>query len=125
MEGRMSNDTDKLAEALKQQIEKFRQTFKLPDMDTSALIENQRKTIDAMSRAAQLSNQTATEISQRQLEIPRSTAEHVATMVPQRKALQDPQLTNAHPAEISNQHCLSATFATSLSVTSPLSRPYI
>ena len=78
-------DADKVAQAWKEQIEKLSQTFKLPEVDVPALIEKQRKTIDAISKAAQLSNEAAMEVSHRQLEILRSTSEHVATMVREMK----------------------------------------
>jgi phasin family protein len=81
----MTTDADKVAQAWKEQIEKLSQTFKLPDLDVAALIQNQRHTIDAMSKAAQLSNEAATEVSRRQLEILRSTSEQVAAMVREMK----------------------------------------
>jgi len=77
----MSYDAEKLAQAFKEQMEKLSQSFKLPDLDVPALVESQRKTIEAMSRAAQLSNETATEFSQRQLEIMRAGSEHLASML--------------------------------------------
>ena len=52
-----------------------------PDIDIPALAERQRKTIDAMSRAVQLSKETAAEVSKRQLEIMRAGAEHLASML--------------------------------------------
>ena len=78
-------DADKVAQAWKEQIEKLSQTFKLPEVDVPALIEKQRKTIDAISKAAQLSNEAAMEVSHRQLEILRSTSEQVAAMVREMK----------------------------------------
>lgn len=78
----MSNDTDKMAVVLKEQIEKFRKIFKLPDIGTAALME------------AQLSIQTAAEISQRQLEILRATAEHLASM------LQDTKLSTTQQRDL-------------------------
>ena len=77
----MTTEADKVAQALKEQIEKLSQTFKLPAVDVAALLEKQRKAIDAISRANQLSNETTAEVSQRQLEILRSTSEHVVSMV--------------------------------------------
>lgn len=79
-------DADKVAQAWKEQIEKLSQTFKLPEVDVPALIEKQRKTIDAISKAAQLSNEAAMEVSHRQLEILRSTSEQVAAMVAREEA---------------------------------------
>jgi phasin family protein len=81
MEMTMSYDAEKLAQAFKEQMEKLAQSFKLPDLDVPVLVESQRKTIEAMSRAAQLSNETATEFSQRQLEIMRAGSEHLASML--------------------------------------------
>ena len=81
MEMTMSYDAEKLAQAFKEQMEKLAQSFKLPDLDVPVLVESQRKTIEAMSRAAQLSNETATEFSRRQLEIMRAGSEHLASML--------------------------------------------
>jgi len=77
----MTTDADKIAQTLKEQIEKLSQTFKLPAIDVPALIEKQRQAIDAISKAAQLSNEAAADVSRRQLEILRSASEQVASMV--------------------------------------------
>jgi phasin family protein len=81
MEMTMSHDAEKFAQAFKEQMEKLALTLKLPDLDVPALVESQRKTIEAISRAAQLSNETATEFSRRQLEIMRAGSEHLASML--------------------------------------------
>ncbi len=87
----MDGDTEKFAENLKEQIEQLRHAFKLPDIDTSALIATQRKTIDAITRATQMSSHAAAEISQRQRDILRATSEHVASMVRDMKLSADQQ----------------------------------
>ena len=77
----MTSDIDKATEVMKEQIARRMQNFKLPDIDISALVDRQRRNIEAISRAAQLTNETATEVSQRQLEIFRATSEHLAVML--------------------------------------------
>jgi len=77
----MTTDADKIAQTWKEQIEKLQETFKLPNIDVSALVDKQRQAVDAMSKAAQLSSEAAADVSRRQLEIFKSTSEHVAAMV--------------------------------------------
>ncbi len=45
----MTKEIDAAAEAMKEQISKMMQSFKLPDVDMTALVEGQRKNIDAMA----------------------------------------------------------------------------
>ena len=45
----MTDEIDAAAEAMKEQISKMMQNFKLPDVDMTALVEGQRKNIDAMA----------------------------------------------------------------------------
>ena len=77
----MVAEMDKAAEAMREQIASMMKSFNLPDVDISALIETQRRNIDAMSKAAQLTNETATEVSHRQLEMFRTASEQVAGML--------------------------------------------
>lgn len=77
----MVGDAERLAFTFRERIEKLAETINLPDIDIPALAERQRKTIDAMSRAAQMSKETAAEVSKRQLEIMRAGAEHLASML--------------------------------------------
>jgi len=77
----MTSEIDKATEAMKEQIAKMMQNFKLPDVDVSALVDDQRRNIEAMSKAAQLTNEAAAEVSRRQLEIFRATSEYLAAML--------------------------------------------
>jgi phasin family protein len=77
----MTSEIDQATEAMKEQIARMMQNFKLPDVDISALVDNQRRNIEAMSKAAKLTNEAATEVSQKQLEIFRSTSENLAAML--------------------------------------------
>jgi len=45
----MTCEIDKATEAMKEQIAKMMQGFKLPDVDISTLVDNQRRNIEAMS----------------------------------------------------------------------------
>ncbi len=80
----MTKEIDAAAEAMKEQISKMMKNFKLPDVDMTALVEGQRKNIDAMARVAQLTTEGATAISQRQLEIFRVTSENLSIGKPVR-----------------------------------------
>ena len=63
----------------------------------AALVEGQRKNIDAMARVAQLTTEGATAISQRQLEIFRATSERLSSM------FRDINLTSAERSEIAKK----------------------
>ena len=76
----MPTETDKATEAMREQIAQVMKMFNLPDVDLSTLIENQRRNIDAMSKAAQLTTQTATEVSHKQLEMFKAASEQLAAM---------------------------------------------
>lgn len=80
MELEMTEEIDAVTASMKEQISKMMQSFKLPDVDMAALVEGQRKNIDAMARVAQLTTEGATAISQRQLEIFRATSERLSSM---------------------------------------------
>ena len=93
----MTKEIDAAAEAMKEQISKMMQSFKLPDVDMTALVEGQRKNIDAMAKVAQLTTDRATAISQRQLEIFRVTSENLSEM------FRDMKLTGAERGEIAKK----------------------
>jgi len=93
----MTKEIDAVAEAMKEQISKMMQSFKLPDVDMTALVEGQRKNIDAMAKVAQLTTDRATAISQRQLEIFRVTSENLSEM------FRDMKLTGAERGEIAKK----------------------
>ena len=75
----MTETMTKAADAIREQFESMVKNLNLPTWDLSALIEGQRRNIDAMSKAAQLTNEAATEISHRQLEIFRVASEQLAS----------------------------------------------
>jgi phasin family protein len=77
----MTSEIDDATAAMKEQIARMMRSFRLPDVDISALVENQRRNIEAMSKAAQLNNEAATEVSRRQLEIFRASSEQLAAML--------------------------------------------
>jgi len=74
----MTETMTKAADAIREQFESMVKSLNLPTLDLSALIEGQKRNIDAMSKAAQLTNEAATEISHRQLEIFRTASEQLA-----------------------------------------------
>jgi phasin family protein len=72
-------------EAMREQITRMMKIFNLPDVDLASLVENQRRNIDAMSKAAQLTNEAATQVSHRQLEIFKAASEQLADMFKEMK----------------------------------------
>jgi phasin family protein len=97
VEPEMTKEIDATTEAMKEQISKMMQSVKLPDVDMTALVESQRKNIDAMARVAQLTTEGATAISQRQLEIFRVTSENLSQI------FRDMKLTSAERSEIAKK----------------------
>lgn len=93
----MTEEINATTEAMKEQISKMMQGFKFPDVDMTALVEGQRKNIDAMAKVAQLTTEGATAMSQRQLEIFRATSEHLSSM------FRDMKLTSAERSEIAKK----------------------
>jgi hypothetical protein len=73
----MSQDIEAATKAMKEQFAKLTENLKVPGVNIDALIESQRKNIEAMSKAAQLTAEGAAAISHRQLEILRVTNEQV------------------------------------------------
>jgi hypothetical protein len=93
----MVSEIDEAVEAMREQIGTMMKNFNLPDIDISGMIETQRRNIDAMSKAAQLTNEAATELSHRQLEFFRTVSEQVAAM------LSDLKLSNERRRDIATK----------------------
>ena len=89
----MTHDIDAATKAMKEQFAKLMEGMKIPGVDIDSLIESQRKNIEAMSKAAQLTTDSAAAISQRQLEILKVTREQMSA------ALQDMKLTGEQQGE--------------------------
>lgn len=89
----MTQDIDAATRLMKEQFAKMMEGVKVPGVDMDALIESQRKNIEAMSKAAQLTADGAAAISQRQLEILKATREQMNA------ALQDMKLTGEQQGE--------------------------
>jgi len=89
----MTQDIDAATRLMKDQFAKMMEGVKVPGVDMDALIESQRKNIEAMSKAAQLTADGAAAISQRQLEILKATREQMNA------ALQDMKLTGEQQGE--------------------------
>ena len=77
----MTQDIEAVTKAMKEQFAKLTENLKGPGVNIDALIESQRKNIEAMSEAAQLTAEGAAAISRRQLEILRVTNEQVRTAI--------------------------------------------
>ena len=102
----MTEDVDTATKAMKAQLTKLMESFKIPGVDVDGLVESQRKNIEAMSKAAQLTAEGAAAISQRQLEILRTTSEHLTT------ALQDMKLSSQQQGEFARKAFESALAST-------------
>jgi len=76
----MAKDTETALQAMREQTAKMMENFKLPGVDVQALIEDQRKNIDAVAKAMRIASEGATAVSQRQLEIFQSTSEQLSAM---------------------------------------------
>jgi len=85
----MTETMTKAADAIREQFESMVKSLNLPTVDLSALIEGQKRNIDAMSKAAQLTNEAATEISHQQLEIFRTASEQLAATLKDLKLSDD------------------------------------
>jgi phasin family protein len=99
-------DIDAATKAMKEQLEKLMEGFKIPNVDVDALVESQRKNIEAMTKAAQLSAEGAAAVSQRQLEILRGTSEQLTA------ALRDMKLSGQQQGEFAKQAFESALAST-------------
>ena len=53
----MTTSMDQAAEAIREQITSMMKSFNLPNVDMPAFIESQKRNIDAMSKAAQMTNE--------------------------------------------------------------------
>jgi phasin family protein len=65
-------------------VERFTQMMErlqIPGVDVRALIENQRKNLDALTKATQVATEGATAVSQRQAEILQGAIEQASSMV--------------------------------------------
>jgi phasin family protein len=102
----MTEEVEAITKAMKAQLAKLMEGFKVPGVDVDALIESQRKNIEAMSKAAQLTAEGTAAISQRQLEILRTTSEHLTA------ALQDMKLSSHQQGEFARKAFESALAST-------------
>lgn len=93
----MTQEIDAATKAMKEQFAKLTESLQVPGMDIDALIESQRKNIEAMSKAAQLTSEGATAISQRQLEILRVTREQLSA------AMRDMKLSSEQQGEFARK----------------------
>ena len=85
----MTDAMTKAADAIREQIEAMVKGFNLPNMDLATMIEGQKRSIDALSKAAQLTNEAATDFSHRQLEIFRTASEQLAATLKDLKLSDD------------------------------------
>jgi phasin family protein len=81
----MNQEIEAATKAMKEQLAKLAESFKIPGVDTDALMESQRKNIEAISKAGQLTAEGAAAISRRQLEFLSATSEQIATALREMK----------------------------------------
>jgi len=93
----MTEEIDAATKAMQAQFAKLMESFKIPGVDVEALIASQRRNIEAISRATQLTTEGAAAISQRQLEILRATSAQLTT------ALRDMKLSSPQQGEFARK----------------------
>jgi phasin family protein len=76
----MVKQTEEAFQTMREQTAKMMENFKVPGVDIQAVIEDQRKNIDAMTKAMRIASEGAAAVSQRQLEIFQTTAEQLSAM---------------------------------------------
>ncbi len=79
---------------------KFSEQFKVPAVDTEALLDSQRKNIEAFSAANRIAFEGAQAVTQRQVEIMRQAMEESAEVVKQMTASGKPEDKLAEQAEL-------------------------
>ncbi len=77
----MVEDPKPTAAPVTEQFTQMMERFQIPGVDVRALIENQRKDLDALARATQVATEGATSVSRRQAEILRGAIEQASSMV--------------------------------------------
>ena len=77
--------------------------FKVPDVDTEALLDSQRKNIEAFSAANRIALEGAQAVTQRQVEILRQVMEESAALVKQMTSAGKPEDKMAEQAELLKQ----------------------
>ncbi|MBR0825602.1 TIGR01841 family phasin [Bradyrhizobium manausense] len=93
----MTEQIEAATKAMKEQLAKLAETFKIPGVNIDTLMESHRKNVEAMSKASQLTAEGAAAISQRQLEILRATSEQLTT------ALRDMKLSSQQQGEFARK----------------------
>jgi phasin family protein len=76
----MAKDTESALQTVREQTVKMMENFKIPGVDIQALVDDQRKNIDAMTKAVRIASEGAAAVSQRQLEIFQTTSEQLSAM---------------------------------------------
>jgi phasin family protein len=82
---------------------KFTEQFKVPAVDTEALLDSQRKNIEAFNAANRIAFEGAQAVTQRQVEILRQVMEESAAVVKQFTAAGKPEDKLAEQAELLKQ----------------------
>lgn len=93
----MSQEIEAATKAMQEQLTKLTESFKIPSADIDAMMESQRKNIEAMAKAAQLTAEGVAAVSQRQLEIFRATSEQLAA------ALRDMKLSGEQQRDLARK----------------------
>ncbi len=82
---------------------KFAEQFKVPAVDTEALLDSQRKNIEAVSAANRIAFEGAQALTQRQVELMRKLMEESAAVVQQLTAAGKPEDKLAEQADLLKQ----------------------
>jgi phasin family protein len=96
-------------ESVAGQISKMMESFKLPGVDMTALVESQKKNIAALTQATQIATEGATAVSRRQAEIVQDAIKQAAAMMGNLNLSGSPEDVLAKRAEL-----VRATFESAL-----------
>ncbi len=77
----MAEDSKLTGTPVVEQFTQMMERFQIPGVDVRALVENQRKNLDALAKATQVATEGATAVSQRQAEILQGAIEQASSMV--------------------------------------------
>lgn len=83
-----------------EQFTQMMERFQIPGVDVRALIENQKKNLDALAKATQVATEGVTAVSQRQAEILQGAIEQASSMVRDLKVTGSPGETAAAQQEL-------------------------
>lgn len=104
----MAGDPKPMQAPVTEQFAQMMERFRIPGVDVRALVENQRKNLDALAKATQVATEGATAVSHRQAEILQSAVEQASSMVRDFKVTGSPGETAAAQQKLVNEALATA-----------------